>query len=57
MPVFSRNICSLRASLSHFGNSSNTSNFVIIIILSMLIGDLRCQYYHLLEAQRIVSIF
>ena len=55
--MFSRTICSLRASLSHFGNSYNISNFVIIIILSMVIRDLRCYYYNLLKTQRIMSIF
>ena len=36
---FSNSICSLRVSVSHFGNSCNISNFFIIIIFVMVICD------------------
>ena len=36
---FSNSICSLRVSVSHFGNAHNISDFFITIIFAMVIRD------------------
>ena len=41
---FSNSICSLRVSVSRFGNSYNISNLFIIIIYVMVICDLWCYF-------------
>ena len=53
---FINNICSLNVSVSHFGNSWNTSNFfIIIIIFFILLGKIhhpRCHSEHLWFMER-----
>ena len=52
---FISNICSLNVSVSHFGNSCNTSNFFIIIIFFILLGKIhhpRCHSKHLWFMER-----
>lgn len=52
---FSNTICSFHASVSHFDNSLNISNFSIIIrfVWWSVISDLWCYYCDLLKAQMI----
>ena len=48
---FSSSIGSLCVSVSHFGNSSDTADFVIIIVCVMVITELRCYHDNLRKAQ------
>ena len=60
---FSNSICSVRVSVSHFGNSQTISDFLIIVIFVMVICDqwylmlLLQNDYDLLKAQMMVSTF
>ena len=53
---FSSSVCSLHASVPHFGNSHNMSEFFIIIIFKWwsVMSDLWSYYYHPLKVQMMV---